>query len=216
MQRFLEELRFAAWRTAGDRYNAARRLRLRELLSTLSLSAFSVATIAVAVTERIYTIPSGSPIETALSICLGMCILAISLIEWRNANGVGAEALYRNAEELNGFQRKVSLKIAGSGSTNPITSQLCEDLDAEYSSIKSTCSFNHAPVDDLKFVATHYRDEEFLRLSKKPKMASLHATAIHTWWFLYSLGYIWVIWIVIILGIVEAFRIQVSPLTPAP
>lgn len=61
MQDYLRALRMDAWRTAGSRYNAARRLRRRETFSAASLAFFSAMSVAVAFLQRIYASPASAP-----------------------------------------------------------------------------------------------------------------------------------------------------------
>ena len=44
MKDFISDLRTTAWRTAGARYNAARRLKQRETFSTVNLALLSALT----------------------------------------------------------------------------------------------------------------------------------------------------------------------------
>jgi SMODS and SLOG-associating 2TM effector domain family 5 len=199
MLQTLEDLRFSAWRTSSNRFDATRRLKRREILSTLSLSLFSVLTIGVAVVQRVFGIVPGSPTDnylTVIAVVSGMCILVVSLIEWGNANAVGGEALHRNAEELNNFQRRVKLLIdqAACGSVGTAD---CILLEAEYARIKGSCPFNHAPIDDLQFLALHRNEPEFLdKITKEPRISWMRAQYIFLQWWASGLGYVSLIWLV--------------------
>lgn len=64
------------------------------------------------------------------------------------ASGAKSEALFRNAELLNEHERKISLF------KNCLKEEIMDDdykyidnLRDEYEKIKSTCTFNHSPVD---------------------------------------------------------------------
>jgi hypothetical protein len=157
MLKYIEKLRTDTWRTAGARYNAARRLKRRDLFATLSLSLFSAAGVGLAVVQRIYSFESGSPADnyiTALSVCLGVVLLVISLIEWGAGNSVKADRLHQNAEELNAFQRKLGLVILDLKAGNSLTSQQAGEYLQQYDDIKVKSPFNHDPLDDHLFVAT--------------------------------------------------------------
>lgn len=172
MRQYIEKLRTDAWRTAGARYNASRRLHRRDLFATISLSLFSAAGIGLAVAQRIYAFEPGSPADnyiTALSVSLGLFLLVISLVEWGAGNAVKADRLHQNAEELNAFQRKLGLLIAEKSAHNSVASsdESIEHLN-NYEEIKARCLFNHAPLDDCLFVATHRHAEEFKTSSGKP------------------------------------------------
>lgn len=164
MLKFIEKLKTDAWRTAGARYNAARRLKRRDLFATISLSLFSAVGVGLAVVQRIYAFKSGSPADnyiTALSVCLGVFLLVISLIEWGAGNSVKADRLHQNAEELNAFQRELGLVIVDAKANNPIASLDAQKYLKKYDEIKVRSSFNHDPLDDRLFVATHRGDVEF-------------------------------------------------------
>jgi hypothetical protein len=171
MLEFLEKLRTDAWRTAGARYNAARRLKRRDLFATLSLSLFAACGVGLAVVQRIYSFEPGSPTDnylTALSICLGIFLLVISLIEWGAGNSVKADRLHQNAEELNTFQRKLGLAILDLKAGNSVSSQKVTEYLQQYEDIKAKSPFNHDPIDDHLFVATHRFADEFKTSNGKP------------------------------------------------
>lgn len=164
MLKFIEKLRTDAWRTAGARYNAARRLKRRDLFATISLSLFSAIGVGLAVVQRIYAFESGSAADnyvTALSVCLGIFLLVISLIEWGAGNSVKADRLHQNAEELNTFQRKLSLVIIDLMNGSSLTFEQANTYLREYDEIKARSSFNHEPLDDRLFVASHRFADEF-------------------------------------------------------
>jgi hypothetical protein len=161
---FLKELRTAAWRTSGARYNAARRLRRREWFATFSIAMFSVIGVCLAVFQRVYATPPSSALDnylTAASIFLGLFVLVISLIEAGSANAVRAELLHRNAEELNALQRKIgeALAFITEGAAPP--QQDIEALRLEYEQVKGRCAHNHEPLDAARFDADHRLSDEF-------------------------------------------------------
>ena len=83
MKDFLVSLRTMAWRTAGARYNAARRLKRREWFSTFSLASLSALSIAVAFAQRIYSPQSGTPLDnylTAMSVSLDLPLPATGAV----------------------------------------------------------------------------------------------------------------------------------------
>jgi hypothetical protein len=198
MREFLFSLRTTAWRTAGSRYNAARRLKRREFVSTVSLAFFSALTVALAFLQRIYTVQPGSSIDnylTALSACLGVFILAISLIEWGAANGAKADALHRNAESLNAHSRKIEQILAEIDSGSQLTWVTVGELREEYEAIKKSCAHNHEPLDDSLFLSQRRMATEFL-VNGKPKMSAISANWIelrHWWSSFRSFSVYWVI-----------------------
>lgn len=164
MLKFIEKLKTDAWRTAGARYNAARRFKRRDLFATLSLALFAASGIGLAVVQRVYSFEPGSSADnyiTALSVCIGVFLLVISLIEWGAGNSVKADRLHQNAEELNSFQRKLGLIIHDLQAGNSRTYQQIDEYRQQYDEIKVRSQFNHDPLDDHLFVATHRFADEF-------------------------------------------------------
>lgn len=207
MNEYLLKLKTEAWRTSSARYWAARRLRRRELFSTVSLALFSATSIGIAVVQRVY-VSSGSPTEsylTALSGCLGVLLLALSLMEWGSANGAKAEALHRNAEELNSFQRKVGFTIAKALAGDPTSWSDVEALRVEYEEIKQGCRYNHEPLDDVRFLAAHRLAPEFLTTERTSRYNLLEAAWIRVHWYCSSVWYFLLLWIAIGIAIAGAF-----------
>ncbi len=200
MKEYLQALQTQAWRTSGARYNAARRLKRRELFSTVSLAMFSALSIAVAFIQRIYASLAGSTLDnylTALSVCLGVFLLAISLMEWGAANGAKADALHRNAEDLNAFQRKLAQRLAQIDAGAELIWDTVEDLRNEYEIIKERCSHNHEPLDDLLFRAAHRASDEFLRSAGESALDDWEARWVAFRWHFASVWYFGLFWLVI-------------------
>lgn len=176
MNDFLQRLRTQAWRTSGARYNAARRLKRRDWLATFSIAMFSAIGIALAVVQKVYVQKSTPELDsyiTVVSACIGLFVLVISLIEWGASGAVKADALHRNAELLNQFQRKIEQDLA---SSITIDERLATLRRQEYEEIKAGCAHNHEPVDDVLFRAQHRFSEEFRKDCKpdgKPEMTWL-------------------------------------------
>lgn len=196
MRKFLFSLQTDSWRTAGCRYNAARRLKRREFVSTISLAFFSASTVALAFLQRIYAAQPGSQLDnylTFLSACLGVFLLAISLIEWGAANGAKADALHRNAESLNSFSRKVAQTVAELDAGGAVSWPNVDQLRVEYETIKDSCSQNHEPLDDRLFFAQKRMAKEFW-FDGKQVISSFEAVRIefrHWWSSLRSFSFYW-------------------------
>lgn len=204
MKNFLTDLRTTAWRTSGARYNAARRLKRRELFSTVSLALFSALSVAITFIQRIYVQPS-SPADnylTALSACLGIFLLTISLMEWGAANGAKAEALHKNAEALNEFQRNIALTIAKLNAQEPIAWPDVENLSSKYEAIKIGCSHNHESIDEQFFRASKRDAPEFKGTDEQSAVTNFENIKIAAFWYLSSIWYFAIFWIIITIGIV--------------
>lgn len=204
MKEFLEELRTRAWRTAGARYNAARRLRRRELFSTISLAMFSSVSIAVAFLQRIYSTVPGTALDnylTALAACLGVFILAISLMEWGAANGAKAETLHRNAEDLTAYHLKLAQRLAQLGDKVALSWDSVEELRKDYEIIKERCPHNHLPLDDLLFRADRRTAKEFVTSEGKPLISWWMKQWISFHWSVLSVWYFGIFWTVIAVAV---------------
>lgn len=205
MKDYLTELRTTIWRTAGARYNAARRLKRKELFSTVSLTFFSVITICLAVIQKIYSpeisqSPGLGNYLTALSILSGVFLLAISLMEWGARNGSNADALYKNAEELNALQRKLQREIF---KLNDVSGNwdACGELSTEYEAIQSRYDVNHAPLDDQLFLVERRLAPEF----KNKNISFCQAQAVKVIWFFSSIWYYLLFWTLSAIALIPMF-----------
>lgn len=197
MRDFLAELRRRAWRTAGARYNASRRLKHREWLSTCSLALLSALSIAVAFAQKVYSPTSGTSLDnylSSLAVGLGVLLLVVSLLEWGAGYGTRAENLHRNAELLTAFQIKVAQTIALIDSDSPVTVEVVDGLRLEYEEIKNKCNTNHLPRDDALFRAHHRFSEEFKK-NGKPTMSLLEAFWIRLVWNITEAWFFATIWL---------------------
>jgi hypothetical protein len=212
MLKVIEKLKTDAWRTAGARYNAARRLKRRDLFSTISLSLFSATGVGLAVIQMIYTPQSGSPLHnylTALSVCLSVFLLVVSLIEWGAGNSVKADRLHQNAEELSAFWRRLDLIILDLQSGALKTEISTIDMrQKEYDEIKAKCGCNHDPLDDHLFVASQRYANEFQRGGIEPY------SRVQAIWFLF-LSYFSSVWYFVGLWLVIGVLIYLTPWSQA-
>lgn len=150
--------------------------------------------------EKVYEVPPGVPADkllTALSVCIGLFIIVITLVEWGAASAAKAEALHANAEALNEFRRKCDLLLVqiadgvGNGAS-------VESLRAEYERIKSRCGHNHDRVDDQLFVASHRAAPEFADQSGKPRMSWFVAKTAGLVSLANAVSYFALLWIVVL------------------
>jgi hypothetical protein len=192
---YLETLRTQSWKTMGARYNAARRLRRRELVSTASIAMFSAISVALVILQKTYALEAGSSLDnymTALSTLLALFILVISLVEWGARNGERAAALHANAEDLNAFQRKIDAKLAMANGQQ-IADQTLEELRGEYEEVKQRCPYNHEPIDLSCFHAQHWKSSEFV----DAPINQLQRCTIHARNWIGSLGLFSICWLVL-------------------
>lgn len=206
MKDFLQKLQTTAWRTAGSRYNAYRRLKRREFFSTVSLAMFSAASAAIAFVQKMYvqSNPDADRYLTTASACIGILLLTISLIEWGSANGAKAENLFANAELLNEFQRKIDLVIAQLNTNYPLTWDDVHKLTEEYEIIKSRCNTNHIPLDDIIFLVQKRHASEFSK-NNKPTIGWLKALMYQSYWYWISISYFVILWIMLAAALIFPF-----------
>lgn len=200
LQVFLTDLRTNAWRTEGARFNAARRLRRRDWFATFSIGIFSAFGIGVSFVQKVYEATAGTPADkylTALSVCLGLFVIVISLIEWGASGSVKAESLYQNAQELNAFQRKLAQVLAEIGGGRVLVADEVTEFREEYERIKGGCAHNHEPVDDQLFLAQQRFNTDFSTLFRRPKPSWLEATWRKAQSILSVVWYFGLFWIVV-------------------
>lgn len=208
----IQGLRTDAWRAEGARYNAARRLKRRDLFATISLSLFSATGVGLAVVQRIYSFKSGTPADnyiTALAVCLGIFLLVVALVEWGAGNSVKSDRLHQNAEELNSFQRKLGLVVSEVNAGKQLNSEEVHKYLQEYEEIKGRNPFNHEPLDDCLFVALQRHAEEFKTAAGKPPYCWLEER-----WFI-ARSIFSSIWYFVALWLIIGYLIYTIPWAPA-
>lgn len=213
MKQFLTDLRTISWRTAGARYNAARRLKHREWFSTFSLAALSALSIAVAFAQKVYSPTTGTPLDnylSSLAVALGVFLLAISLMEWGAGYGARAEALHRNAELLTAFQLKLAQTIAQIDAGRSVTHEEVDDLRLEYETIKDKCPHNHIPCDDALFRAHQRLAEEFKDKNGRPTMSFPVAVLTRVLWHASELWFFGIVWILVLGSLVYSWWIPTT------
>ena len=200
MKQFISDLRTKAWRTAGSRYNAARRLKQRETLSTFSLAMLSALSVAVAVAQRIYSPQPGTSLDnylTAVSIALGVFLLAISLLEWGASYGAKADALHRNAEDLTAYQIKLAYFLAKMDPGRVADDSEVDVLRVEYETIKDRCPHNHTPSDDKLFRAQQRMAPEFGAANGKPRMTGWDVFWVKAQWEWSTIWFFLFVWVAV-------------------
>jgi hypothetical protein len=206
MKDYLLDLRTIIWRTAGSRYNAARRLKRKELFSTISLTFFSVMTICLAVVQKNYSsailrFDGLDTYITTLSVLAGVFLLAISLMEWGARNGSNADALYKNAEELNALQRLLGQQVSKVAGGVEYDWDKCEGFAATYEDIQGRYDVNHGPLDDMLFLARHRSAPEFVA----KKISCYRAFGVRVLWFMSSIWYYLLFWVVSVIALIPLY-----------
>lgn len=210
---FLSRLRTRAWRTAGARYNAARRLRLREKASTCTLAAFSAISIVITVVEKVCLSNSNEYLNNRLdllSIALGLFILVTSLLEWGNSYGARADALHRNAEELNAYQAKIEHLISRMESGEILGLHTTTQMRKEYEIIKNRCSYNHEPHDDKMFIHQQRHSIEFKNQDTADETCAVKIKLKGFFWHIQAIWYYLIMWVVVFIAIYASFSTEQS------
>ncbi len=144
---------------------------------------------------------------TSVAAALGVFLLSISLLEWGAGYGAKAEALHRNAEQLNAFKLKMMQIIAQSEAGKALSDKEIDDLRIEYEEIKEKCSTNHLPIDDALFRAHHHSSKEFLKEDGTRSILPFYALLINIRWHLSEIWFFGAIWLIVILLTVFLFYI---------
>jgi hypothetical protein len=164
------------------------------------LSALSVA---AAVAQRIYSPAPASPLDnymTAVSIGLGVVLLAISLLEWGASYGAKSDSLYRNAEDLTAYQLKLAQVIAKMSTGEVMEGSAIDTLRVEYETIKDRCPYNHIPVDHELFRAQQRMAPELGATIGKPVMTCWKALIIKLYWEWSTIWFFLLVWILVLLS----------------
>lgn len=208
MKDYLTSLRTTAWRTAGARYNAYRRLKRREFFSTTSLAIFSATSAAIAFVQKMYVQPNSEVDRylTTAAACIGILLLTISLIEWGAANGAKAENIFANAESISEFQQKLKLVIAQIDAGSPPSWEEVHSFNKEYESIKSRCNNNHTPLDDKIFQIQKRESPEFLK-NGEIAIGNLKMAGYYFWWYSASVFYFLILWAALAGALIYSFFI---------
>jgi hypothetical protein len=151
--------------------------------------------------ERIYEVPAGANSDrylTALSICLGLFVIVVSLMEWGENGAVRAEALFQNAQRLSAFQRKVGQQLAVFPEGKNPSFEEVTILREEYEQIKSECPYNHDPIDDLLFLSQRRTDPNFSRYFGRPTPVWGTAKFSEMRSFLHGLGPYGMFWLIVL------------------
>ncbi|KVR76134.1 hypothetical protein WK26_25595 [Burkholderia vietnamiensis] len=158
---------------------------------------FSVATIGLAVIQKVYFI-SDSPADkysTVLGVTLGAFLLAVSLLEAGKGNALSADALHRNAEDLTSLTKRIDVRVAAHDAGQAITAADLANLNAEYDQIKARCATNHAPIDYLHFLGEKRAAPELAqRFGGKPPATAFQAMRYRIQWFLSGVWYFLLLW----------------------
>jgi len=140
----LTAIRHRAWSTAGARYNAARRLRMRSKLSLATISLISAIGVSVPLISSSGLAADKEVLLNLYAALLSLFILVVAVIEGASGFDVKADALHRNAEALTAFRTRVGIALACS---ERHTAEVLDDFASEYEQILGACGINHDAID---------------------------------------------------------------------
>lgn len=207
MMKIEEELiaiRQRAWGTAGARYNAARRLRMRSKLSLATISLISAIGVSIPLISSSGLVSDREVLLNLYAALLSLFILVVAVIEGASGFDVKADALHRNAEALTAFRTRVGVALACA------ERQTVEALDAfasEYEQILATCGINHDVI-DFELLQAHKPGDFQLKPSKWRLFIVRWKHALHSTWWLLVLGLLSVLLLALLLmGSCEGARV---------
>lgn len=213
MEKSLSKLYARAWINSTTRFNAVRRLRRRDTFATYSIAMFSAMALSIAVSQKVFPIKQGSPIDnylTALSAFPGLFVLVISLIEASEQSLVKAYQLEVNALNLRDLMYKIEFRIDAilEGHLSTQQNELGQ-LREEYEKIIQTCPQNHEPVDYALTRAVHRTDKRLTKSGnpcseENPSMLHFSALWVHLAASFSGIGYYLLFWLIILALIVQA------------
>jgi len=152
------------WRTRGARFNAARRMRIKDILSTFSISVLACWGITLPIIQKVYGVTPGSAIDehyTFVSIIASLFVLIIGLLEGAQAYAVKKERLEQSAKRLGEIFAEFELQLAKAGADDGNLSSAIAKVTEQYHRALSECAENHEPIDDALFLAQHRNAMEF-------------------------------------------------------
>ncbi|NIZ01904.1 SLATT domain-containing protein [Thalassospira lucentensis] len=139
-----EELSNKAWKTAGARFNAYRRLKAKNAASIFFISMLSLVCIFI----NLFEVFPADHRESA-SLIFSVLVIIVSLVESSKDYSLKADRLHANALEINSFiDRLKFMQSVG------------KDEIEEYHGILRSCPENHE-IDDLKVFMMQHRKEFF-------------------------------------------------------
>lgn len=165
--------------TAGNRFNAAKRLEARDRHITWLTAISSVYVIFLTVLPYICKFPKDvTDILNLAVIFFSIIILVSSLIHNSNKDAVNAEQHHRSALEINELYRDV--KVAADLSQE---SQIKEVVQ-RYNSILQKYSLNHDDIDYMRYQLE--RPEQFPWLTRRKRVI----LSIELYW----IKHVYIIW----------------------
>ena len=145
---------------------------------------------------------------TAVSVALGVFLLAVSLLEWGAAYGAKADALHRNAEDLTAYQLKLAHVLARMDAGKVVEDPEVDELRLEYESIKNRCPYNHEPVDHDLFIAQQRLAPEFRDVDGKPRMTCWRAFFVKVHWNGSTIWFLLLVWMLVLFAALWPFVSQ--------
>ena len=155
-ERGFAALERTVWRTAGARFNAARRLQRRDTISTLAISLSSLWALGgalLAITFERVLIRDEIALLNVATILSSVMILILAMFEKGKGYEIKANRLFRCGNEL----LSLRVLIRGTASDRPESprSDMHSELARQYGELLTRNEENHDPIDDQLFRAQH-------------------------------------------------------------
>ncbi|WP_113065957.1 SLATT domain-containing protein [Oleiagrimonas sp. MCCC 1A03011] len=194
----ISDLRKNVWITAGSRYNASRRLKLRHRWSFVTIAWLSAVGVAVPILHASSFLSIYSSHLPLYSSLLALLVLVLGLIESNASFEIDSRQLFENAEKLTGFRTRVEVIL----SDEDVSEQKVLELLAEYELIKNSCAINHEPIDYRYFVAMHRADEVLFNNEGSPRQTIIESFFVKIKYALASRGWMLLVWSISIFGFI--------------
>lgn len=185
----IQRLRTTAWKTAGARYNASRRLQRRSRFSLITISLLSGVGVVVPF------LVEASSSAGKFSAFLAMLVLVIGIVEAASEFGLRGATLFSNAEDLNAFQSRL-----GSCIDRGMPEDAYDRLNDEYQAIKRRSQFNHEPIDLQRFILQHNLAPEFVSGGRDRAYGAARACWIFLAYSLHSVWWLALFWVIALVG----------------
>lgn len=165
-----------AWRTAGARFNAGRRLHRYAVSAVFATSALGLVSIVAALFLTAATMgPASTRQLGALVTGVSVAGLVLSLLSYSQNYEVRSVRLRESAEKLNQLAQRIEHELtAKQGRPRDLDPVLCK-LRAEYEQIIGSTGDNHSPADDALFRLGH--PKEFPETTEKSGQLLLRSYA---------------------------------------
>jgi uncharacterized membrane protein (DUF485 family) len=178
------------WKTAGSRFNAARRLQRRHNLSSWTSSLLAVYVVFIQLIDLV--VPPEAHLASPALVTVGtafvaILILVVTILEASRAYQLRAERLHRSGMELGALHDRLKNQVALLQGNAAALAEEVESITAKYHETIARTGENHEPGDYELFKAQHHKDFDVGR----PAAIWIHVREglrVSFWYYLAMLG----------------------------